>query len=215
MSQINTEINLLSNESYNLNNKLKSDKTEYNRLYDIIKIKLNRKINIYGTIFTPGNASTDFRTILTQTPENKLFIYNENFDQFNNKNDISQGAGNGFLRMYRQDNNKNKSKSEPKVKSLGIPTAAGDENINTVIDSIKKIYEFINTNLNITDIYYSAETNMNLGLGIFASMPFAQANIGEISKYLNNMFFELSKLYDVHLYQLTKDGIIEQQLKKK
>jgi hypothetical protein len=174
-----------------------------------------RIINIYGTIFSPDNSSTDFKEILKHQPENKLFIYNENFSQFNDKSDLSQGGGNGFLRMYRQDNIFNISKTEPKVKSLGIPTAVGDENINTVIDSIKKIYEFINTNLNITDIYYSAETNMNLGLGIFASMPFAQANIGEISKYLNNMFFELSKLYDVHLYQLTKDGIIEQQLKKK
>jgi hypothetical protein len=40
MSQINTEINLLSNESFNLNNKLKTDKTEYNRLYRIVKYKL-------------------------------------------------------------------------------------------------------------------------------------------------------------------------------
>jgi len=220
MSQINTEIKLLSNESYNLNNKLKSDKTEYNRLYDLIKKKLKRRINIYGTIYDPANKSdlTDFRILSSTNMESKFFIYNENFNLFNNKTSTNEGAGNGFMRKYRQDNISNKSASEPKIKSLGIPTAQGDEKMETVVLSIKQIYDFINSNQNITDVFYSADhitNSMNLGLGIFATYPFAQANIVEISRLLNNMFFELSKSYDVHLYQLTKDGTTEQVLNEK
>ena len=152
-----------------------------------------------------------FKEILKISSENKLFIYNENFNDYNNKNDLSPGAGNGFLRQYRLDNIKNLSKPEPKIKSFGIPTANhfpnGSEKISTVIESIKQIKDFIETNKNITDIYYSAkDSTMELGLYVFKGNAFAEANIAEISRLLNNMFFELSKTNNVTLYQLTSTG---------
>jgi hypothetical protein len=220
MTEINIDIILLSEESYKINNNRGGNKIEYTRLRKIISDKLKsnmkRTINIYGTIFSAGSSNTDFKQILKQNPENKLFIYNENFNQFNDKNDLSQGGGNGFLRMYRQDNISNKSKNEPKVKSLGIPTASGAESIDTVKESIDQIYNYIIMNQNITEIYYSADSNMGLGLGIFASMPFAKANIGEISRLLNNMFYKLTiNECNVKLYQLSSIGTIEQTLVQK
>jgi len=226
------QIYLLAKESYKLNNS-GGNKTEYNTLKGLIKVNKNvnmssslkssstkRTINIYGTIFSPGSPSTDFREILKILGENKLFIYNENFNHYNDKNNLSQGAGNGFLRQYRLDNIQNLSKPEPKIKSFGIPTANhvpnGSEKISTVIESIEQIKNFIETNKNITDIYYSAEdSSMKLGLSIFRSNSFAKANIGEISRLLNNMFFELSKTNNVTLYQLTYTGIIQIPLNQK
>lgn len=172
-----------------------------------------REINIYGTIFS-GTSTTDFREILEVSPDSKLFIYNENFDQYNDKDDISSGGGNGFLRSYRIDNEINQSLSQPKVQSLGIPTACynGNESMDIVKESINLIYNYINSNDNITDIYYSADNNMGLGLGIFANMPFAKANIDEISTILKEMFIQLSQNHSIKLYKLSSAGIEEQQL---
>ena len=173
----------------------------------------SRTINIYGTIYAYGNSKTDFKEILKSTKENKLFIYNENFNQFNDKKDLSLGGGNGFLRQYRQDNLENLQKSEPKVKSLGIPTASGAESMETVKESIDQIYNYIITNDNIIEVYYSADSEMKLGLGIFAQMPFARQNIEEISKLLHDMFYKLSiNGFNINLCQLGSNGIIGKNL---
>lgn len=173
-----------------------------------------RSIRIYGTIFSPGRVNTDFNYITKNSNcENKLFIYNENFHQFLDKNDVMIGGGNAFLRPYRQDNEKNNASKEPKIKSLGIPTAMGLESMETVQEAINNIYNYIDNNMNITEIYYSSDTNMNLGLGIFASQPFARANIIEISSLLLMMFKKLKEKYgDVKLFKIESDTNEEKEL---
>jgi len=175
-------------------------------------IEMRRVISIYGTIFTPGKITTDFNHIKNSNCEQKLFIYNENFHQYLDKNDLNRGGGNAFLRPYRQDNEKNLVIKEPKIKSLGIPTAMGPESMETIQDAINNIFNYIDNNINITEIYYSSDNNMNLGLGIFANQPFARTNIQEISSLLLMMFKKLKEKYDVKLYLLESNTTLEKEL---
>ena len=156
----------------------------------------SRSLRIFGIVYRPGDKATDFNSIKNTNPECKLFIYNENFFQFNDKSDVDAGGGNAFLRPYRQDNDDNKLALEPKVKSLGIPTAVGEESMETVKDAIDQIYQYVDSNPRITEVYYSSTNDMRLGLGIFASQPFAKANIDEISSLLIDLFKRFKDKYD-------------------
>jgi exonuclease III len=168
----------------------------------LMKTELKRVINIYGTVYARGTS--DFAVLKDNRKENNLFIYNENRGQFIDKNSVSPGGGNGFLRVYRQDNSANLSKSEPKIKSLGIPTDVQGPTDVVINDSINKIFEEINKNPNIDSVYYSSDKTFDLGLGIFAGLPAAQANIKHISNELKAMFKKLrdEKNYEVHLFLL-------------
>jgi len=172
----------------------------------------NRNLRIYGIVYKPGDKATDFNTIKKTNPECKLFIYNENFFQFNDKSDVSRGGGNAFMRSFRQDNDDNMLIPEPKCKSLGIPTAVGEESMETVKDAIDQIYQFVDSNPTITEVYYSSTIDMQLGLGIFASEPFARANIEEISNELLSTFKRFKDKYgDVKLLLVTGSNEYEEK----
>jgi hypothetical protein len=172
----------------------------------------SRNLRIYGIVYRPGDKGTDFNTIKKTNPECKLFIYNENFFQFNDKSDVSPGGGNAFMRSFRQDNDDNMLKQEPKCKSLGIPTAVGEESMETVKDAIDQIYQYVDSNPTITEVYYSSTNDMKLGLGIFASEPFAKANIDEISNELVNTFKRFKDKYgDVKLLLVTGSNEFEEK----
>jgi len=172
----------------------------------------NRSVRIFGIVYRPGDKGTDFNTIKNTNPECKLFIYNENFFQFNDKSDVSPGGGNAFMRSFRQDNDDNKLIPEPKCKSLGIPTAVGEESLETVKDAIDQIYQYVDSNPTISEVYYSSTNDMKLGLGIFASQPFAKANIDEISNELLNTFKRFKDKYgDVKLLLVTGSNEYEEK----
>jgi len=155
-----------------------------------------KTLTIYMTIYNPSNPLTDFKKIIKNgTNQNKLFIYNDNFFQFQDKNSMTPGGGNACLRPYRQDT----SNPHKEIFSLGIPTGpepSSSMNPNDLIhEAIQNIKDFITNNSNIQEVYYSCEkgTDGNLGLNIFKDIPWSQENINLISQKLKIMFKELEK----------------------
>ncbi len=153
---------------------------------------------INQVIFNPSNPDTDFKTIITKNPSESLFLYNENFDHFENKDYLAPGGGNAFLRKYRQDT----SKPSTEVYSLGIPTGnyhfeSDKDYLKLVDESIDQIRKYVKNNRHIKNIYYSSNESGELGLGIFAKEKWTRENIGYIREQLSKLFEELKKEYTI------------------
>jgi hypothetical protein len=191
-----------------------------------MKTEKKRVINIYGTIYATGTS--DFDVLKERNMESNLFIYNESFQNFKDKNMISAQGGNSIVRPYRQDNINNFIKLEPKIKSLGIPTG-GYENkdknnysLDIVKESIENIFNFIINHNNINNIYYSAsKTTMGLAAEIFLKDKYiidygkwTIDHLPTIGDELKSMFKKLrdEKNYKINLFLLEGTTLIEYNL---
>jgi len=213
-----TQLSIISND-YNTNDgktdiddffELKAYYKFANEIYKSLNGSKNPK-RIHQCIFTHIGSPSDFNVIIKENIKNKilkdsLFLYNENFSQFESKNDTSEGGGNGFLRKYRQDYNNflspnpnNDPDIESRVLSLGIPTGVGNdadtEKFKRIIkESLINIKKYIDKNPNIGYIYYSADPvdSDKIGLSIFATQPWTMAN----KKFIDDSFASLFRYLD-------------------
>jgi hypothetical protein len=120
------------------------------------KLKIRDKVILFGIHFD-GTDKTNVEYYLNN--DNCLIIYNENFDQYDDKNNCEKGGGNGILRKYRSDSTNNCSTQNrgTTVKAFvyGIPTGPFDNAAETIKhqdsmnDSISQIIECINKNTKI------------------------------------------------------------------
>ena len=161
---------------------------------------------------------------LYKPPEKVLLIYNENVSQWNTKEDLSRGDGNGVARTIRYDNPRIKEEFDAgnrNVVSLGIPTgtsvndtdAQGLQNstletvfrgIGTLKQVINKSFENIKKAINeekFTKVYYSSGEigPFSLGFGIFKLQP------GTI-EYLNSKLLNLLYTNSKNISYLHVDG---------
>lgn len=138
------------------------------------KLNETRNITLIGVHYDIKDHYTDTATNDSQylLNENTLIIYNENFQQYYQK-DCSAGGGNGNLRQYRSDSEDCKTnRTNVKAFVYGIPTGINntnefnlnDESIydnksyRLIIDeSIKAIIDCINKNKTIKYVFWSVE----------------------------------------------------------
>lgn len=116
-------------------------------------------VTLIGLIYDENDDLTHQQTYLYKYNTNVLFIYNENYDEFNDKGNYGNGGGNGMLRHYRSDgttyngNGVNSIDYKSHAYVLGIPTCYGkldDNNITIINNSIKQIINYIQLyNINI------------------------------------------------------------------
>jgi hypothetical protein len=216
-----TQLSMISND-YNTNDG-KTDIDDFFELQAYYKFanEIYKSLNvstriIYRCIYTAPGLKSDFKIIINENINLKilkhsLFIYNENFSQFESKNNTSKGGGNGFLRKYRQDydnflspNPNNDSDIECRVLSLGIPTGIGNDSDTDkfkklIKESLINIKKYIDKHSNITRIYYSADQvdNIKLGLSIYAKEPWTIANISFIDDSIKSLFDYLESKYNI------------------
>lgn len=174
-----------------------------NYILDTLKIVYNMKptppnnAKLIGINFDPSNpytSTTDLRTYLTKPI---LIIYNENFDQFLDKNDYNPGGGNGALRKYRSDGSKGKFTT---AHVYGIPTGLilhpdnlndkykSDKTYKNIIDdSISQIVNAVKKN-DIKYILWSVDKSGNLGLGIFKEKYMVNETAEYITKEIKSKF---------------------------
>ena len=191
-------------------------------LFQKRKVIVPRRINIYGTIYKSGTS--DFSVLIKNNPKNKLFIYNENRVEFLKKSSLGFGSGNGFLRRARLDykgtENQFKIKKDNNLPedsgSLGIPTDVNGQDDEVIEQSITQIYNEINKNYKINDVYYSianynipkdSDKFMDLGLQTFSGDKKAEKNIKYISIKLREMFNKLTTQFEVNLFVLNGETI--------
>lgn len=124
--------------------------------------------------FSPENPLTNFYTVIQSDPENTLFLYNENVEQFLDKEDVTPGGGNGVMRMYRFDNPRNITISSG---SLGIPTmylkysVVNDSHrftqlLGYIHLAFDQIHNFLLNNPRIQNILWTGDEQLMLGMSI-------------------------------------------------
>ena len=174
-----------------------------------------RLINIIGTIYDQEGKtpSTDFFKIKDQDEDGKikrLFIYNDAYEKYI-QDKPSTGGGNGNMGMFRQDIKVNRDKPEPKTKSLGVPTDTNIDDVNKkkiLLKSIKNIEEYIKKNKNITEVYYSADERMDIGLGIFAGLEVAKKCIKLVNEEFGKAIEKLvQEGFNIKIWKLSKDEL--------
>lgn len=167
---------------------------------------------LIGVVYS--GPATDFKIYLNK--KDCLIIYNENFDQFIDKKDFKEGAGNGFLRKYRSDGVPIEKSSISHV--LGIPTGTFtkkntekhilDNNYNLkytyrqIIDiAISNIINTVKEN-KIKYVLWSIDTTGNLGLSTFKDNPgvidASRYITGELKKYFTNLGFYSNRTVTNH-----------------
>jgi hypothetical protein len=204
---------------------------------------MTRDLIIVGICYASGNDNLDMKKMTGYGPGHKfginkpsttdielthsLYIYNENFQEYEDKTSLIFGSGNGFLRLARQDHDPtkkllgpgeklsvpNKSLKEPKVKSLGIPTGVTGGSLADVHKSIVYIYNYIvdakKEHAQIKTVYYSSgpiSDKIELGIGTFAGMDWTKKNTNAINDYLFTLFKELSKAFNVKILHRSEIG---------
>ena len=133
-----------------------------------------RFLTVTPSFFSKANEEGDFLYMLKKQSTHymkKFFIYNENFTQWLNKNDLEAGAGNGALRPYRKTGCVG-----------GIPTGHNGMGfkkltqhvtqfltVKNVIDlAIQEIVDQLKRNSNIEIVYFSADArDLLIGMGVF------------------------------------------------
>jgi hypothetical protein len=172
------------------------------------------KLTIHPVIFNDTNSTTFEKMI--EKGANKLFVYNENFEQYRDGSK-NIGGGNATIRPYRQDIEGSRKDGF----SLGIPTGyitpekQNNTNQNQLVSiviasidysklndfylfssttpitdnkatdlfiiSLKNIYIYIKNNPNITELYYSADKNDDLGYGTFGGTNPSWTNTNKLT----------------------------------
>jgi len=185
---------------------------EIMREFETITRSTKRVITIHPNRYTDPTRVV-FKTLIKDN-NHALFIYNENFGQLRS-GDKNEGGGNATIRPYRQDIAVQSSQefslgiptgfvgdssSEPDIdaaktfdmkgtKFVPFPTNPALDNTDTLLQSLYNIYHFIDEHENITDVYYSAETDNKrdlsgpehqLGLGLFSDHIWTQKNIKQM-----------------------------------
>lgn len=123
--------------------------------------------------YATDDPCTDFQYLMNKQPSNTLFLYNENVEQFLDKNDLRPGGGNGIMRKYRLDSSR--TTTVKNSGSLGIPTMFLQHKITDdtlfilvgyIHNAFGQIHNILINNPNIHTIIWSAEKNLNIGLSI-------------------------------------------------
>jgi hypothetical protein len=195
------------------------------------------KLTIHPVIFNDTNSTTFEKMI--EKGANKLFIYNENFEQYRDGSK-NIGGGNATIRPYRQDIEGSRKDGF----SLGIPTGyitpekQNNSNQNRLVSiaiasidysklndfylfssttpitdnkttdlfirSLKNIYIYIKNNLNITELYYSADKDDNLGYGTFGGIGPSWTNTNKkiINTAFTGLINEIRKIRDVTIVRI-------------
>jgi hypothetical protein len=137
----------------------------------IKNLKINRDIILFGIHYDEGNPLTDVNYYLGF--DNCLIIYNENFNQYDDKTNCESKTdeGNGFLRKYRSDSKdkcsdttaENRKRDGVKAFVYGIPTGIFDNKEDTIKhqdsmnDSISQIIKCINDNSRIKNVIWCVQ----------------------------------------------------------
>ena len=169
---------------------------------------------VIGVKFMGLHTKTDFINYKYYLEnEDNLIIYNENFNQFDNLEDISEGGGNGVLRKYRSDykffteDNPNRIKDNIKASVLGIPSGTGDEfdfagyikykmSINMAFLKIEKVI----MEKKIKRVFFSCDNyagfdNPLIGLSIYAAYTGSQNASIYITTKFKKFFGQKIKYY--------------------
>jgi hypothetical protein len=125
-----------------------------------------------------------------------IYIYNENWDQFLNNNDIREGSGNGIYRKYRSDSDYStelRKKDNINAFVYGIPTGSNRLDVNLdnkykdeitfkdILDlAINKIIECIKKN-EIENVFWHIDDHGGIAYSTFDPND-------KIIDYLNNNF---------------------------
>jgi hypothetical protein len=162
-----------------------------------------KDVNLIGLVYDPVNQDTNVSKYLNNPKS--LIIYNENWDQYMDKESISAGGGNGFLRQYRSDvddsqkENVEKNRNTDSVNAFiyGIPTGSNqnDNNLSNssgtemsysgILDNaLNQIFGCIE-NKDIENVIWSIDIEGNIGYGIFQKN---QAIIDFLNEYFKNEF---------------------------
>jgi hypothetical protein len=132
----------------------------------IKNLKIDRDIILLGIHYDKDYSLTDVKTYLGF--DNCLIIYNENFNQYDDKTNCESKTdeGNGFLRKYRSDSKcsaANRRKDGVKAFIYGIPTGIFDNKEDTIKhqdsmnDSISQIIKCINDNSRIKNVIWCVQ----------------------------------------------------------
>ncbi len=135
---------------------------------------MQTKRYLISVTYASDNILTNFYSLIRSDPENTLFIYNDNVEQFIDKEDVTPGGGNGVMRMYRFDNPRNLTVSSG---SLGIPTmflkhSVVDDHdgftqlLGYVHQALDQIQQFIQQNPRIENVVWSGDEQLMLGMSI-------------------------------------------------
>jgi hypothetical protein len=137
---------------------------------------------------------TDYETIHNLKPQNTLLLYNENLEQFYDKEDLNSGENNGKARKWRIDNEFN-----PDKLSLGIPTmtsrAATVAQIKEGIDwafTILRNYILANPKLDL--IVWTSDGDLEISTAIATRN--LRGNLRDIKKYIRLKMIVLKNEFD-------------------
>ncbi len=143
------------------------------------------KVQVIGIKYSRGGIFGDFKWMCTRDEyENSLFLFNDNEEYHYT---CRSGAGNAIMRRY------NKYSDLDIPISAGIPTGTlargGYAKLTThsktcIDDAFKEIDELL-SKYKYSRIYYSAETDGQLGTSIFRVDP-------DVIKYITAKIFNLS-----------------------
>lgn len=138
--------------------------------------KMHNHKNIVCVTYDPENRVTDFHELIVNGAENTLFLYNENVEQFLNREDVRPGGGNAVIRKFRYDNPSN-SRRHMSCGSLGIPTmflgnridddeVAFDRLLECIHQAFQNIRAFIDYHDTVQNVVWSADGDLCIGLSI-------------------------------------------------
>jgi hypothetical protein len=176
-----------------------------------------QEINPMDTAHVKSKKQLSNSLYLSENGTNKLLvIYNENVDQFIDKNDISIGGGNGVCRKYRSDAEKVITERENKPIVLGFPTmmhssnnppTKEDDNVKLTKNMNDAVQQIINEvkKHNPTIIVYSGDKTCNLGFGVGGNLP------DLIKDQIHTIFQQIKELngYKLVSYNYNMDNTVD------
>jgi hypothetical protein len=143
---------------------------------------------LVGVAFDPALPDTSSMAIMrgVATKQNMLVIYNENVGQYEDKGDLSPGAGNGVLRQFRLDaaNYTIGARSA----TLGIPTDTIDASIiKRAVDLIRRAVVQNRVAVVVWSVEHPAGGGPSrIGLGVFKDLPDAKLTQKRVSDELRS-----------------------------
>lgn len=182
-------------------------------------------INIIGIIFNTSDPLTDYTKMVPMIdnkllPHNNiinnetLLIYNENLNQFNNKEYKGNGSGNAQIREYRSDSNNPK---DCNIHLLGIPVSNNevlDESMRIgIVSAVSYIIEYIRKH-NIKNIIICADNNnttMTFGYSTFTPHDTVKDKIKNEIKRVIDTFNCNEYFYNHRLFKNTNEKFISKE----
>jgi hypothetical protein len=151
-------------------------------------------VQLVGVVYSKSEPITNFETLFDKTA-NSLFVYNENFEQYNDPTDIRQGAGNGVMRAHRLEQWKEHTPDGISNGALGIPTNATDDKI--IDDSTTYIERTLNENPHVKYVFFSMDGKTNeIGIQTFVGVENVKHNATYATAKLRNMVINGKKIVE-------------------